>query len=150
MNSYPIRYFARPNEVREHPEKGSVLQYLDAMCFPGEPGADYLKAHWWLARTADRGILAGFAAVEILPNRRAYMSRVGVLPWARGNKLQRRFLAVRERLAKKHGCTRAITFTTRHNSVSANNLIRSGYLSYWPAEDWGNDEKDAFYWYKDL
>jgi hypothetical protein len=79
---------------------------------------------------------------------RVFMCRAGVRAWARGNALQRRLLRVREAKARQLGMERSVTYTTRWNIPSGNNLIRAGYRVYWPADDWGGSS--AVYWYKEL
>ena len=55
-----------------------------------------------------------------------YLSRAGVLPAWRGQGLQRRLIALRERLARRQGFVWMISDTT-DNVPSSNNLIKAGY-----------------------
>lgn len=78
----------------------------------------------------------------------AYLVRAGVLEAHRGHGLQRQFLRLREKAAKRMGVTRIATNTIASNVPSSNNLIRSGYELYEPANPYGG--YDTLYWHKRL
>jgi GNAT superfamily N-acetyltransferase len=77
----------------------------------------------------------------------AYLSRAGVLPAWRGQGLQRRLIALRERLARRQGFVWMISDTT-DNVPSSNNLIKAGYKLIEPSAPWANSE--SLYWSKKL
>jgi GNAT superfamily N-acetyltransferase len=108
------------------------------------------KGWWWLAYAADYSRdIAGFCGLT--PSYGSptigYLKRAGVLVPHRGQGLQRRFVRVREVLARQRGFSTLVSDTTE-NPSSANNLIACGYRIYQPAEPWGFN--NTIYWYKDL
>jgi hypothetical protein len=115
------------------------------------PQVDPEGGWWWLAYAADESRdIAGFchlSPTEAQPETVAYLKRAGVLMPHRGQGLQRRFVHVRELLARKHSF-RTIVSDTTDNPSSANNLIKCGYRIYRPQEPWGFSH--TIYWYKDL
>jgi hypothetical protein len=76
-----------------------------------------------------------------------YLKRAGVRLPHRGKGLQRRFVRVREMLARKL-CLHCLVTDTSDNPSSANNLIACGYRIYRPNEPWGFPH--TIYFYKDL
>lgn len=105
---------------------------------------------WWLAFT-DTQQVAGFAGMRPYPELDppcVFMAACGVLPAYRGQRLQRRFLRVREAAARKAGFSRCVTYTHNLNSHSANNLIAAGYRVYTPRHVWGLP--NGIYLYKEV
>jgi len=124
-----------------------TLNELHAACFLDSAiRVPYDYGYWWIAYRCDEP--AGFAG--IVPSSIGlgvgYLKRAGVLPWHRGNGLQRRLLKVREAKARKLGWSRIITDTT-DNVPSANNLIAAGYRLFQP-RPWAF--KHSLYWTKEL
>ncbi len=130
---------------------------VSAICIREFPGAwnSYAQQEnnaLWIARN-DTGALVGFCiATYIHLDKCVFLSRAWVAPEARGQGLQRRMIAVRERWAKEQwnaiGC---YTYTLNHNKHSSNNLIKSRYVTWWPnaafREKWAGS-RDVIYWYK--
>ena len=122
----------------------SVMQEIVFGCIYDSSPVD---AHWWIA--FQNGSPVAFAALtHYEDDDTAFLSLAGVLPCARGKGLQKRFIKKREKLAAELDCRRIITYTSYDNIVSANNLIKSGYLLYEPKWDWG--VTDAYYFRKVL
>jgi len=115
------------------------------------PRAELERGHWWLAYSVDgEREVAGFCGLTPTyahPEDVGYLKRAGVLLPHRGQGLQRRFVHVRERRARRNGWTSIVTDTS-DNPSSANNLIRCGYRIYTPQEPWGF--RHTIYWKKDL
>lgn len=103
---------------------------------------------WWVA-TDTVGSPVGFATARASKKEKgaAFLSRCGVSVKARGNGLQRRFIRARVAWARKRGFRRAVTYCMLGNVASARNLIREGFLPYWPKKRWAGD---AWYFEKDL
>ena len=74
-----------------------------------------------------------------------FMARSAVLSEYRGNGLQKRMLAIRE---KYHKSGLFLTYTRRSNAVSINNLIGCGYRAYWP--EWRYGGREMVYWSKEV
>lgn len=124
-----------------------TLLALQMTVFP-EDTEVYPKAGWWWL-VSDGEEPVAFAALRTVPSwpGAGYLARCGVVKSHRGRGLQRLLLKARERKARELGMKRLIT-TTLDNPVSANNLIRSGFLTYLPSTRWGCP--DTIYWLKEL
>lgn len=112
---------------------------------PVHPG----EAYWWIAYD-EAGDAAGYGALKnsVYWLETGFLARAGVLPWARGNGLQRRLIKVRERYARKLGWKFMLTDST-DNPPSSNNLIACGYKLYEPRFPWRASDK-SLYWRKAL
>jgi GNAT superfamily N-acetyltransferase len=103
----------------------------------------------WLALDDD-GTPVGFCIARRLTRepKVVFFQRVGVLPYAQGQGLQRRMIRVRERWARAIGATSGITYTTYENHESIVNLLRCGWRFYTPASPWVG--ANVHYFCKDL
>jgi len=124
---------------------------LDQLIFGLEEGALLDKGElsgtvWWLCWQGETPV--GYCGLQILDGL-AFHDRSGLLPLVRGKGLQRRFLSIRERFAKKQGITSVQTYVALGNCPSINNLFRSGYKAYNPEWPWAG-LLPAIYVYKDL
>ena len=91
------------------------------------------SAMWWLAYGEEGPVgYAGLLHYPDIGRPGSFLLRCGVLPEARGQGLQRRFIQVREAQAKRDGYDRCFTYTAPDNLHSANNLIACGYRLYTP------------------
>lgn len=119
----------------------------DAVCLPGDYRPDVSDGAWWVLE--DAGKLAGYCAAKpsIQTPGAVYLSRAGVMPAWRGQRLQRRLVHARERWARANGYTQAVT-DTYNNPASANTLIGCGYRMWTPAVPWSY--ASACYWVKHL
>ena len=123
------------------------IRWMDRVCFPIGPSITFDGAFWFLAYDEDN-VPVGYSSVSYFNTGNAFLSRVGVLPGARGNGLQRRFVRARERHARVQGYKRMVTYTSAYNVRSSNNLIRCGYSLYTPPHEWGL--RGANYWERKL
>lgn len=117
---------------------GLILD-LDGLVFPADAPPILTPAAWWIAH--DDGGECGYAGASVwdAPSGPVlYLSRAGVLPRARGQGLQRRFIRARERWARSIGLAEAYTYTHHASLSSANNLIACGYRLHKP-DDGGPD-----------
>lgn len=130
--------------------KDEFLIYgLDRAIFPHDLKVGYEDAYWWVAFDSEDAPV-GYAGLRpsLQKEQAGYLCRVGVLPHARGNGLQKRFIRVRERFARKGGMIELRTDTAPFNIASMRSLIKTGYLPFMPEEEWGVD--NAVYWRKVL
>jgi GNAT superfamily N-acetyltransferase len=98
---------------------------------------------WWICCDGD-GDAAGFVGARTfcdVDGTYAYLSLVGVLPHARGARLTERLTRTVLRWARREGCYAAITYSSVANPASMRNLIRAGFLPYWPEVPWVGEEK---------
>ena len=144
-----IRYIGPGDQLTEHNiQRLNVMQEIVFGEIYVSPDAS--NDFWWIA--FDREGIAGFCCVTVYDHddgsKTAFLSLAGVLHQSRGQGLQRKMVKKREALAKEHGCYRIISYCSRDNIISANNLIKAGYLLYTPEYDWGIE--NAFYFQKML
>jgi len=107
------------------------------------------SGEYWAAYD-DGGALVGFGGLvrSVRYSDVVYMHCAGVAQGARGNGLQRKLIAARVRWAKSHGFSYCTTDTVNYNPISSRNLIRCGFLPYWPRYRWATDQ--SCYWSKKL
>ena len=77
-----------------------------------------------------------------------YAAFGGLTRSARGKKLHRRLIAVRERYGRANGFTKLITYTLTTNGPSIYNLLKNGYKIYDPQNPYQGT--DVVYFIKDL
>lgn len=131
------------------PKNSETLSELDKKIFPDCSGFAEPRSAWWLVYNED-GKAIGFAGVSILHAERAFLCRCGLLPEARGYGLQKRLIRLRESYCRKRDIKTIVTYVSRDNVRSANNLIKEGYLIYMPKAEWGLPVADATYFKKEL
>lgn len=122
---------------RAEPEDLDEILGMDRRIFPLDcPPADPDRHPWWLARVDE--VVVGYCSAA--PSRQwsdvIYLSRAGVVPAARGLRLQFRMIRVREAWGRSIGAAWSITDTSFDNVRSINTLIRAGYRAYLPAIPW--------------
>ena len=122
-----------------------ILDDFDKKLFAGSPLYQKEGSYWWL--TYDGEYPVAFAGCSpFFAQKSMFLARVGVLKDYHGQGLQKKLIKVRERIAKKLGMERIITYTSYDNIPSANNLIDCGYKLYIPKWEWG--VKHAYYFRK--
>lgn len=134
-----MKYTIRKATTDRHKEQ---IMALDLLCFSYDDGAmgdisELEGSEWWIAWDENKEPV-GYCGVVIYEDF-AVHKRCGVLPRARGNKLQKKMLRLRENFARKQGCESISTYVSIQNCISANNLFKTGYLSYNPEWRWGGE-----------
>ncbi len=135
-----------------HEHRDAEVAYLDSCTFAESElmTGDYIQGcRWWLARYPWRSPCAFAGAKTIDGGGSIYLARAGVLPYARGQGLQRRLIQVRLRWGRSIGATSAITYTLANNLASTNNLIRCGFVRYDPENPWVTTDGVEF-WRREL
>lgn len=139
---YVIRQVSAPG-----PKRAALLRELHIATLGRDcPMPDFSVGWWWIAYAED-GSPAGFTGVtqSSLAEEYGYLKRSGVVAAHRGHGLQKRFIRVRERRARKNGWRYLISDTT-DNVPSSNNLIRTGYVLTDSYQPWA--WKNSLYWIK--
>jgi len=123
------------------------LSVLQNKCLPFDTPYDTNFGSWWIA--TENGVDIGFAGLvrTVSWTDCGYLCRAGVVPDARGQGLQKKFIRVRLRQAKALGWKWVITDTT-DNPASANSLIATGFKLFQPTKPWGF--KNTLYWRRKL
>lgn len=123
-----------------------MLKDMDKECFPSEGEAPPMveSGDWWVA--LDGKTPVAYACLRPSKQRPGwgYLSRAGVIESHRGKGLQRRLITTRIQHAKRENYYGLVTDTVKMNVNSSNNLIRSGFTLFRPAEPWSFDS--ALYW----
>lgn len=119
-----------------------TLAALHTLTLPGDYQPSWNpKGMAWI--TWHDGEPVAFLFVEPCADQSWYFSRVGVMPAARGQGLQRKLM----RLMCRALVDKVLVSTTYRNPPSANNFIREQWMTYLPAEPWGSP--DTIYWRRD-
>ena len=124
----------------------SELEEINKVIFP-ESDPPYWRGQWWLI-LEEKEIVGYAGATYWEPDRRVFLSRVGVLPAFRGKGTQRKAIRVRERWAKEIGALGCYTYVAPWNLASANSLISEGYRLWEPLKKFGVE--GALYFAKDF
>lgn len=121
------------------------IRAMDRLCFPYDVPYRTQGAEWWIALD-DEGNPVGYAGIKWLTREGLwFLCRIGVLPSARGQGLAHRLTKVRIAHARRTAPdTQVITYCTRDNLPSANNLIRNGFRLYQPELEYGGE--GDLYW----
>lgn len=126
---------------------------MEKVCFPEikeglQDPYNKVSAEWWFVYD-DRDNSKGFAGAKMWkPDNFVFLCLSGVLPEARGQGLQKKLINVRIKWAKSQEADGVYTYTSKENIVSANNLIKCGFMLFEPPYKWGLD--DGLYWYMRL
>lgn len=144
--SIRIRCVATPEHIT-----GKMHHLLDQMEMKifGDASSLFFKPSgwWWLAYDGEKHV--GFTGAKFEAEfNTLFLARSGVIREYRGLGIQRRFVRVREALARRNGIPRTATYTSGDNVHSANNLIKCGYRIYTPPFFWGVE--GAIYFEKKL
>lgn len=85
---------------------------------------------WWLGTLG--GTAVAFAGITLYPTKyKAFLTRAGVAPIARGAGLQKRLIRTRMRYARSQGIYRAYTYTHAGNHASMRSMIACGLRPYY-------------------
>jgi hypothetical protein len=146
-SNYEIRLVAKPTSLSK--QAAAHLYSLDRSIFStGAPPIDLKNKYWWLV--FEGRFPVAFAGLALYYPTRGFLIRAGVLPSARGNKLQQRLIRVRDRAAKRFGLVRNVTYTDSvglSGTKSSNNLIECGYRLFKPEQE---EEPGWLWWFKDI
>ena len=119
------------------------LAVLQNICLPYDTPVDTNFGCWWIA--VKDGADIGFAGLTRTVSwiDCGYLCRAGVVPDARGQGIQKKFIRARIRQAKALGWKWLVTDTT-DNPASANSLVSAGFKMFNPTKPWGF--KNTLYW----
>ena len=134
--------------VNKHNNKYlNILNELDDKIFPDDDRAKKQGSYWWIAFNKNKEPI-GFGGLRIFFGKIATFTRAGVLKEYRGKGIHKRLIRVREKMARKLGIQKIVTYVAKFNLDSANNLIKDGFQLYKPSYEYGL--KNAFYLIKEL
>ena len=124
-----------------------LIKRLHNESFPKDEFEKEEKTTYWIALD-NRNTPCGFASAKELSNNICYLTWAGVNYKYRGHGLHKKLISVRVRFAKRRGCTHVITYTSRENHYSANNLMDFGFRAYAPENPWVGPNYN--YWIKNI
>lgn len=135
--------------IRREELPAAVLA-LDEICFPEDYRITTAEALWWVVWCGRRPVgYGGLRPCREAHNRgMGFLCRAGVIREHRGRGLQKRLIVARERVARRMGLKRLVTYCVPYNAASINSLISCGYRVYCPGTKWGG--AGAIYFGKNL
>lgn len=117
-----------------------LILAMNNTIFPGDDLDVRQGLYCWIANCNTSGKPIGFCTLTDIGHKIGFLSRAGVIRDYRGHNLQRRFIRIRERFAKKLGLEKVITYVHNKNYSSLANLIKCGYIIYEPEYDYAGKE----------
>jgi len=130
---YKIRCVAKPLKITNNILYDNIKE-IDLKLFPTMKNDEFNKenVYWWAAICDN--IAVGYSGLRIIKDT-GFFCRAGVLLRHRKNKLHKKMISARIKMAKKLNLSCVITYTV-NNIVSSNNLINRGFRLYEPEWKW--------------
>lgn len=108
--------------IRETDDLDAV-KALDALCFPSDYREDFADQWMWLATIDDEPV--GFSCYKVVGDE-AHITRMGVIPLARGMGIQRRLAITAVVAARRAGLRLLETYVRADNIPSLRSLLNAG------------------------
>tara|TARA_R110000868_G_scaffold5087_2_gene31474 strand:- start:423 stop:854 length:432 start_codon:yes stop_codon:yes gene_type:complete len=121
-----------------------LVQLMDKNIFLGCNNEFKENREWWvfLDKRGKVGAYCGSIYAEGI----CIFIRAWVKKQYRGKGFQKKLISTRVKAAKDNGCYTVITYTSKDNYPSVNNLIAKGFRFYFPQYPYGGVE--MLYWAK--
>lgn len=123
-----------------------LVQIMDKNIFAGCNNEFQTNREWWVFLDS-RGNVGAYCG-SIYSEGICIFIRAWVRKSHRGKGIQKKMITTRMKAAKDKGCHIAITYTTKDNYPSVNNLIGKGFRYYFPEYAYGG--KEMLYWSKKI
>jgi predicted GNAT family acetyltransferase len=127
-----------------HDDLYQRVKIMDVNIFSGCNDEFQKNREWWVLLDDENKIAAYCGSVY--SSNICIMVRGWVKKQHRGQGLQKKLIKIRLNAAKKNNCYIVITYTTKDNCPSSNNLISQGFKLYLPEYEYGG--KEMLYWNK--
>ena len=127
-----------------HNDLYNIVQVMDKNIFFGCNNEFQTNREWWVFLDK-RGKIGAYCG-SIYSEGICIFIRAWVKKQYRGKGMQKKLINIRLRAAKTKQCTVSITYTTKDNYPSVNNLISKGFKFYFPQYAYGG--KEMLYWSK--
>ncbi len=121
-----------------------LVQLMDKNIFVGCNNEFQENREWWVFLD-NKGRVGAYCG-SIYTEGICIFIRAWVRKSHRGKGIQKKLISIRMKAAKNKGCYIAITYTTKDNYPSVNNLIGKGFKFYFPEYPYGG--KEMLYWSK--
>lgn len=122
-----------------------LVQIMDKNIFYGCANEFKINREWWVILNDSNKVIAYCGS--IYTEGICIYIRAWVRKDNRGKGLQKKLINIRYKAALKNSHT-VITYTTKDNYPSANNLISQGFKLYFPEYAYGG--KEMLYWIKQI
>ena len=122
-----------------------LVQIMDKNIFFGCANEFKINREWWVILNDSNKVIAYCGS--IYSEGICIYIRAWVRKDNRGKGLQKKLINIRYKAALKNSHT-VITYTTKDNYPSANNLISQGFKLYFPEYAYGG--KEMLYWIKQI
>jgi hypothetical protein len=122
-----------------------LVQIMDKNIFFGCANEFKINREWWVILNDSNKVIAYCGS--IYSEGICIYIRAWVRKDNRGKGLQKKLINIRYKAALKNSHT-VITYTTKDNYPSANNLISQGFKLYFPEYAYGG--KEMLYWIKNI
>lgn len=122
-----------------------LVQIMDKNIFYGCANEFKINREWWVILNDSNKVIAYCGS--IYSEGICIYIRAWVRKDNRGKGLQKKLINIRYKAALKNSHT-VITYTTKDNYPSANNLISQGFKLYFPEYAYGG--KEMLYWIKQI
>lgn len=119
-----------------------TIKDLHEKLFPQDELPTFKNSIYWCG--VDRSVTCCFAIATKYSDDILFLSRAAVNYEYRGKGIHKRLISVRLRYARRHKYRYVITYTSRDNYSSANNLMDLGFRSYCPEYKYVGE--DYNYW----
>ena len=123
-----------------------LVQIMDRNIFAGCNNEFQTNREWWVFLDS-KGRIGAYCG-SIYTEGICIFIRAWVKKSHRGKGLQKKLISTRIKAAKENDCYIAITYTTKDNYPSVNNLIGKGFKYYFPEYAYGG--KEMLYWSKKI
>lgn len=123
-----------------------VVQLMDKNIFAGCNNEFKENREWWVMLDNMSRIVAYCGS--IYTEGICIFVRAWVKKSYRGKGIQKKLISIRTKAAKDKSCYVVITYTTKDNYPSVNNLIAKGFKYYFPEYAYGG--KEMLYWSKQV
>jgi GNAT superfamily N-acetyltransferase len=123
-----------------------VVQLMDKNIFAGCNNEFKENREWWVMLDKMSRIVAYCGS--IYTEGICIFVRAWVKKSYRGKGVQKKLISTRTKAAKNKGCYIVITYTTKDNYPSVNNLLSKGFKYYFPEYPYGG--KEMLYWSKKI
>lgn len=135
MDKWQIKKVFNNGKVID-PELYKKIQKLDFKIFAGCGNEFLTNRAWWVVIIKNK--IIGYCGC-IYSEGICIFNRAWVHKDFRGKGIQKRMIKEREKAAKKQ-CGICVTYTTKNNFASANNLISAGFTLFCPQYQYAGEE----------
>jgi ribosomal protein S18 acetylase RimI-like enzyme len=121
----------------------ALIRKLHEKCFPGEDFYENKKNNYWVVMDRHANPI-GFGIATDFGHGICFLSRAGVVAKYRGHGIHKKLISTRIGYYRRRSFNSIVTYTTKDNHASINNLVARGFKSFSPEYAWVGNE--FLYW----